>query len=545
MPVSKKLSSSFILRQFLASFYLRFFLVVVLIFTGISTVVVQTQKRVIGLIHNDKRQINSDLEEKESALPQSNRSNSKLKANKLPKVAYNKNQQKDEWCEAKEYQDLSKDPVFGNFERWLHDYNRVICKLDDNCGNHDPRRISQFVKLGEKLSLERKKVFEKIIRGDPQKAILMALPRDLTESLPKSISNNLESWKSEKINLEAIHVCYDPNHPEGLIKHWANLEDGGRYRVWTYGKRRKMQNVKNIASWGVSLGQDFAMASHSYREIEMANGVNAIEFAGKILSYRNYFERNLFIEEIESAESRISIRRKTIGYPIIAGSSSLTEYFEKKYDLITDLSTWGDANSTAISLNGRLVSIESQREHEFILNQFRDVYGQDPSGAPVTLGWIGATDEDDQNSTIFDTATNTSTTIDLNASEGNWKWTNGGDVSESGYTKWQNGSEPININKNFAAIDWNSTEGLWIDVNSSYLLPFIVEYDLENEPVELSIPVNGFRKVLVVPARFQDEGWGFDGSSAPLTDQFGNPLYPELQKDAFEPVIRKTIPFYG
>ena len=182
MPVSKKLSSSFILRQFLASFYLRFFLVVVLIFTGISTVVVQTQKRVIGLIHNDKRQINSDLEEKESALPQSNRSNSKLKANKLPKVAYNKNQQKDEWCEAKEYQDLSKDPVFGNFERWLHDYNRVICKLDDNCGNHDPRRISQFVKLGEKLSLERKKVFEKIIRGDPQKAILMALPRDLTES---------------------------------------------------------------------------------------------------------------------------------------------------------------------------------------------------------------------------------------------------------------------------------------------------------------------------------------------------------------------------
>ena len=99
----------------------------------------------------------------------------------------------------------------------------------------------------------------------------MALPRDLTESLPKSISNNLESWKSEKINLEAIHVCYDPNHPEGLIKHWANLEDGGRYRVWTYGER-KDANVKNIASWGVSLGQDFAMASHSYREIEMANG---------------------------------------------------------------------------------------------------------------------------------------------------------------------------------------------------------------------------------------------------------------------------------
>ena len=63
----------------------------------------------------------------------------------------------------------------------------------------------------------------------------------------------------------------------------------------------------------------------------------------------------------------------------------------------------------------------------------------------------------------------------------------------------------------------------------------------EIEPAEINIPIKGFRKVLVVPARFRDEGWGFEGSSAPLTDQFGNILYPDLQKEAFEPVSQELL----
>ena len=109
-------------------------------------------------------------------------------------------------------------------------------------------------------------------------------------------------------------------------------------------------------------------------------------------------------------------------------------------------------------------------------------------------------------------------------------------------------------------MDWNSTDGnstdigfgldtdgssskngYWIDVNSSYELPFLVEYDLGSEPATIDIPIKGFRKVLIVPARFQDEGWGYEGSSAPLTDQFGNILYPDLQKNSFEPVSQESL----
>jgi hypothetical protein len=451
----------------------------------------------------------------------------------------------DEWCEARDYIDLSSEPVFADFNLWMSDYQKVICLLDDNCTKHDPRKILKFLKIGEKLAIERKKVFEKIMRGDPQKAILMALPQEITDGLPESISSNLESWKSERINLDSIHVCYDPNHPEGLIKHWAILEDGKKYRVWSHGKRKKIQTVRGIASWGISLGKDFAMSSHSYRDVKTPNGKNAIEFAGKTLGYENNFERDLFIEEIEKAESEISILKKTVSYPIMAGSSSLSDYYKKKYDLVSTPMTWKAAKSRARQLNGRLVVIQSQREQDFVFNQYKDgALGFDPNGNPVKYGWLGATDSIDQNGSSYDLDTNTTSIFDLNATEGDWKWLSGEDVNQTGFSKWEGGTEPndaLNIDRNFSAMDWNSTDGFWVDINGSYELPFLVEYNLGSEPATIDIPIKGFRKVLIVPARFQDEGWGYEGSSAPLTDQFGNTLYPDLQKNTFEPVSQESL----
>ena len=451
----------------------------------------------------------------------------------------------DEWCEARDYIDLSSDPVFADFNLWMSDYQKVICLLDDNCTKHDPRKILKFLKIGEKLAIERKKVFEKIIRGDPAKAISMALSDELIKSLPNSISKNLESWKNERIDLDSIHVCYDPNHPEGLIKRWSVLSDGTRYRVWTHGKRKKMQTVRGIASWGVTLGEDFAMSSHSYRQVKVPSGGDAIQFADRVFSYKNEYERNLFIREIENAESEISVLKKTVSYPIMAGSSSLTEYYEKKYDLISTPMTWSQANARALLLNGRLVVIQSQVEQDFVYNQYDDgALGFDPSGNSVKYGWIGATDSSDQNGSNFDKDSNTTSIFDLNATEGDWRWLSGDEVSLEGFSNWEGGVEPndaVNTDRNFAALDWNSTGGAWVDINESYELPFLVEYDLGNEPATIAIPIKGFRKVLIVPARFQDEGWGFNGSSAPLTDQFGNTLYPELQKNSFEPVSQERL----
>ena len=71
-----------------------------------------------------------------------------------------------------------------------------------------------------------------------------------------------------------------------------------------------------------------------------------------------------------------------------------------------------------------------------------------------------------------------------------------------------------------------------------YELPFLVEYDLGSGPATIDIPIKGFKKVLIVPARFQDEGWGYEGSSAPLTDQFGNTLYGPTKKHLLSQSVR-------
>ena len=76
---------------------------------------------------------------------------------------------------------------------------------------------------------------------------------------------------------------------------------------------------------------------------------------------------------------------------------------------------------------------------------------------------------------------------------------------------------------------WDTLDGNWTDANETYRLPFVIEYDLGNEPAPNLVAAKGFRKVLVVPARFQDEGYGINGYSAPLTDQFGNPIFPNYK----------------
>ena len=457
----------------------------------------------------------------------------------------------DEWCEAKEYKDLSDHEIFKRFETWIAGFERLSCDVEKNCTLHihDPRKLAQFLSLGEKLSLERKKVFEKIIRGDPAKAISMAMTAKSLKGLPQRISKNIETWHSEKVDLDSIHVCYDERHPEGLIKRFAQLSNGQRIRVWTFGEREKIKTVKGLAVWGVSLGEDFAMSEYPYRETNN-EGIKALHFAGMEYPYDDELQKELFIEELKSAERKVSLISRRVGYPIMAGSSSLSDYYEKKYDIILTPMTWADANNTAFGKNGRLVVINSQKENDFILDQYKDAgaTGFDNTGNTVRYGWIGATDSPDQNGSTFDSDTNVSSIIEINATDGDWKWLDGKDVTDTiadfdtnFQTMWLGGNDPVDPTKNFGAMDWTTADGNWTDVNESYRLPFVIEYDLGDEPAPNAVAAKGFRKVLVVPARFQDEGYGLNGSSAPLTDQFGNPIYPDLQQDAFDPVSQTNL----
>ena len=62
-----------------------------------------------------------------------------------------------------------------------------------------------------------------------------------------------------------MHVCYDPEHPKGLIQRHATLSTGERLRAWTHGARRKMPTVKGLSAWGIRLGEDFAISDQGFK----------------------------------------------------------------------------------------------------------------------------------------------------------------------------------------------------------------------------------------------------------------------------------------
>ena len=59
--------------------------------------------------------------------------------------------------------------------------------------------------------------------------------------------------------------------------------------------------------------------------------------------------------------------------------------------------SWAEANDTAVAMGGYLVTIETFLEQEFISNRYKNHFGEDASGLPVTYAWIGATDDENQN----------------------------------------------------------------------------------------------------------------------------------------------------
>ncbi len=448
----------------------------------------------------------------------------------------------DEWCEVRDYKDLSGHHIFNEFNGWINQYHEIPTAKRQNLNAHNVR-YGAFYEEGLKISLERANVLEKIIRGDPRSALRLAISEDIINRLPVGIRENLETWQADFVDLDSVHVCYDAQHPKGLVKRWVTFSDGQRKRAWVFGKRQNITTLKGLAIWGISIKGDIAIGEAPYRTTIGQQEQKFLHLGHKTLSYENNYEKDFFIKEIEKLENESILKSIIVRYPIIASSTGLTEYIENKYDLNTTLSTWDEAVQSANDHNGRLVSIGTSDENRIVWNLLQSASnGIGPSGELVKYAWIGATDNEDQNGSTWNNDTNLTSNLEINATEGDWKWLEEGkDVNASGYSNWIGDVEPNNANKDYAAMDFDDIEGNWTDLNETYRLPFVVEYDSVAEPATLSTPVDGFRKVLVIPARFQDEGFTYMGSSAPFVDEFGNVLYPELQKESFEPVTQVNL----
>ena len=125
-----------------------------------------------------------------------------------------------DWCQLN-YEDLSEDPIFDQFEYWIKQYDSLQVGGDQR----------EFISIGQELAKKRSKVLQKIIRGDPQTALKLAIQSKQIEKFPPSVKEHLENWRSNIADIESTHVCFDPKH-RGYINRHAILENGTRLRAW-------------------------------------------------------------------------------------------------------------------------------------------------------------------------------------------------------------------------------------------------------------------------------------------------------------------------
>ncbi|OUU07556.1 MAG: hypothetical protein CBC00_09105, partial [Verrucomicrobia bacterium TMED40] len=80
----------------------------------------------------------------------------------------------DEWCEVRDYKDLSGHHIFKQFKVWINQYHEIPKAKRENLNVHNAR-YGAFYEEGLKISLERANVLTKIIRGDPRSALRLAI----------------------------------------------------------------------------------------------------------------------------------------------------------------------------------------------------------------------------------------------------------------------------------------------------------------------------------------------------------------------------------
>jgi hypothetical protein len=471
------------------------------------------------------------------------------------KIASSVDKNAEEWCEPLPYSDLSKHQSIVDFNNWLNRFVEYKCFEEQECV-HDPRIKRQLIQKGEQFAKERSKTFYKIIKGDPEKAIEIAIQQSQLDILPASVSKHLEEWVSSIVDISTVHLCGKDGTANGQFRRFAKLPNKKIFEAYFYGKRNYLKSIKQLAVWGVTMKDVAAFSDQAIRVIPQTNNdkthysVSLGEIEFNVDSIKGLLALSKRVKQSEQLAARTGV----VSYPVVAGSDGTINLIDARYSVSNAVATWSQAQNVAFDNNKTLVNIESDEENKIVFNLLRDAEAiglfpeSENNTTTLQYAWIGATDANDTNGSTYNSELDVFENIQLNASEGNWFWQNGNQVSPSIYSNWKDGVIPESNttslgNQDYAAIDFNYTvasDSSWVDLNQTYRLPFVLE-DANSSEVKVIAATNGKRKVLIVPSRFRDETNDFGGSSSNPTDQYGNPLNSNPGGDTFHPDTLENI----
>ena len=419
----------------------------------------------------------------------------------------------DSWCETLPKNKLLNHESLKKFDNWLQDYDDYI-----NDGIHDPGISEELIKQGEYLAKQRAFIFEQIIQSYPENALKLAINKTTLGNLPKNVRDNLENWVHGFADITSLHFCFSSRSPHEMIKRKANFQNGSSFDLYAYGKRKLLPSIKNLSVWGVSLNNKLAMSEDSFinSKEKNVNGdvVYNLGLGGETYSFSKAHERKIFSDRISQMENS-TWKSGRVRYPVIA--SSLGETFTNAYFVNRSRLTWDEANATATAWGAKLVTIRNNSDQVVVSNllkRFRDI-GSLPSSAEDV--WIGG---------------------EYNATSSAWDWID--DTNFSTFSNWAPSKPDNNLTGYGLALDITSDQGTWFDAKKSERKFSIMEFETGGVSDDQAT-FTGRRKILVIPARFYDEGNYFENSSGNPTDDNGNPIDPTLGDSTFEPNSKQDL----
>ena len=549
-------------------------------FTGllsVSFLYFQTEKRILSsplLCETPPAQIPSIIEnvKKSDSLVISSKS---IQKTPVPPVhSVKKNPKEDRERAIRILKESSQDPAFVAFSHWLEEFDRFACTEPVNCGDHDPRYARNLMVRGESLARARHEKFTKIIATNPKQAIGLAIPESISQKLPLNISRHLEKWQNGLIDVKSWHACKSETHLLCEINQHAIFEDGKIFKLFSYGNRKNLPTLKGLSAWGVSLGDKFAMSEQAIYTPSNSGNAGKLIFAGNELSYFSKAEKNYFEEIVYQAEEhhRRSRGKTKINYPISMGSDgTVRDYLREKYEIV-----FIPADFTAINIpdnsddsypetpvpnshgseyshlhyagytdrpGKKLLQIETQAENDYIVELLNRHFVKES----VDYIWLGATKDENQTTPVYDRKNQQFRTVLLSswgATGNNWFWRDGSSVQ---YDNW----DPNKLrNEDYAVLNWRT--GMWETKSDTAPFPYILEKEFPFEIGSIPANISGTRKILVVPARFEDQttkmrsatdsysGWRLERNHL-FTNEFGELINEDVYTEPFEPISRTNL----
>jgi hypothetical protein len=201
--------------------------------------------------------------------------------------------------------------VFSAFDNWVKQY------LNGDFGNE-----KEFIEAGERLALERREVFGRLIESNPKAAIERAIPAELQNRLPASIARLLEKRFGASADFNVYVYDETDSTGERLINHRIEREvvaGEARYKAFVYGRKESMTTKLDIPLQGVVLDNLLAVDENSVRKIgaaeiaarnigkEVIDGYKVIaEAGGKLLRFRDEGEFDKYARDLNEWEAKIA-----------------------------------------------------------------------------------------------------------------------------------------------------------------------------------------------------------------------------------------------